>query len=198
MNKWISVLAIIAVACGGFVAIVSWAVFAKAAYPRFDVLFTTGLAVLSSVLVLSFLVISGLKKEIYRFGQQLDKELRMESDNHSTSKRQTGFLQALMPGIKGFISNFKETATEVVNTSDCVAIGSAEVSYFLDKLTNTIDESARQTTQISVAAEEITQTTGAISDTMNSVSMTVGDARAYSDEALVPWGVLTRKSTNQK
>ncbi len=155
----------------------------KFSYPDYFVLLISVIAVICSLLLFSILLTRTLKKERCSFEQQLENVLSMKSDA-TDSNRQTSPLTYLLTKIQGFINNFKTTATDLVNTSNHVAIGSAEISYFLDKLGNTIEGNARQTTQISVAAEEITQTTGVISDTVNSVSMTVGEAREYSDEGI--------------
>ncbi|NOG60973.1 MAG: methyl-accepting chemotaxis protein [Proteobacteria bacterium] len=183
MRSRIYLLAGISFVSGISIMVIGWLLIDKAAYPDYFVMFTSGLAVLCSMLLYSILLTRTFKKEISAFEQQLENVLSMKSDISDSSK-QTGFLTHLLTRTQEFINDFKTTATELVNTSDHVAIGSAEVSYFLDKLGNTIDGNARQTTQISVAAEEITQTTGVISDTVNSVSLTVGDARRYSDEGI--------------
>jgi methyl-accepting chemotaxis protein len=166
------------------VAAVGWFVMTKLNLFAYLVLPISITAVLSSLFLFSFLLTKTFNKEISTLDQQLDEILPMESDRNDFSVKHTDILGHIKRRIIEFDNHFKGTATELVNTSDYVAIGSAEISYFLDKLKNTIDENARQTTQISVAAEEITQTTGAISDTMNSVSMTIGEARAYSDDGI--------------
>jgi len=184
MKARIYKLAGISSALGITLAAVAWFVIVKVNLPAYLVLLASAIAVLSSIFLFSFSLTRTLKKEITALEQQLDEILPSESDSKYLSVKQTGFLDHLTDRIIKFNKHFKSTATELVNTSDHVAIGSAEISYFLDKLKNTIDENARQTTQISVAAEEITQTTGAISDTMNSISMTIGEARAYSDDGI--------------
>jgi len=144
----------------------------------------SGSAVFCSSLVLSWLVSRSMKKEVLGFDQELEEILNTTSDSVSTKAMQTGVLMPLKLRIVEFIKVFKTTAHEVVKTGDTVAIGSAEVSYFLDKLKGTINQNVGHANQISVAVEEISQTTGVISDTANTVSKVVGDARVYSDEGI--------------
>ncbi len=82
------------------------------------------------------------------------------------------------------IGQYKKLAKRTMNTIDNVAIGSAEISFFMDQLKATINNNISHATQISVATEEITQTTNVISDSANSVSEIVSDARQHSDEGL--------------
>jgi methyl-accepting chemotaxis protein len=144
----------------------------------------SGSAVFCSSLVLSWLVSRNMKKEVLGFDRELEEILNTASDSVSTKAMQTGVLRPVKLRIVEFIKDFKTTAHEVVKTGDTVAIGSAEVSYFLDKLKGTINQNVGHANQISVAVEEISQTTGVISDTANAVSKVVGDARVYSDEGI--------------
>ena len=123
-------------------------------------------------------------REILGFDRELEEILNAPCDSLSVKDMDTGVLKPVKLRIVEFIKDFKATATEVVKTGDTVAIGSAEVSYFLDRLKGTINQNVGHANQISVAVEEISQTTGVISDTANAVSKVVGDAPVYSDEGI--------------
>lgn len=193
MNKRILKIAGISFIPGILIAITSFLLIGKSNSPDYFLLFVSIAALFCSILLYSILLVQVLKNEGSVLEQQLDKTLNMEFDDQSSNVKAPAFFEGSLHKVQKFINTFKGTATELVNTSDHVAIGSAEISYFLDRLKNTIDENARQTTQISVAAEEITQTTGAISDTMNSVSMTIGGARSYSDEGINAMGRINEE-----
>lgn len=83
-----------------------------------------------------------------------------------------------------FVNETESAIRDVVSTSDRVAIGSAEVSFFLDGLKTTIVDNASQAHQISVSAEEISRTTGIIAESTNTVTKVVGEAHTYSNEGI--------------
>jgi len=144
----------------------------------------SGSTVLSSSLLLCWLIYRNMGREILGFDRELEEILNAPCDSLSVKDMDTGVLKPVKLRIVEFIKDFKATATEVVKTGDTVAIGSAEVSYFLDRLKGTINQNVGHANQISVAVEEISQTTGVISDTANAVSKVVGDAPVYSDEGI--------------
>lgn len=184
MSKRQSASIIISVLVGIGAGVILSTIFTDAETSLLDVALICGSAVFSSSLVLSWLISRNIDKEILVFDRELDEILNTPSDSLSVKNMDAGILKPVKIRIVEFIKDFKATAHEVVKTGDRVAIGSAEVSYFLDKLKGTINQNVSHANQISVAVEEISQTTGVISDTANTVSKVVGDARVYSDEGI--------------
>lgn len=184
MNKKHIIPIIISILVGVSVGVIFRAIFIGVDSSLLQAGLITGLAVFSSSLLVSCLVSRSMKKEVLAFDRELEEILNTSSASVSSENMQTGVLKPAKIRIVDFIKDFKATANEVVKTGDVVAIGSAEVSYFLDKLKSTINKNVGHANQISVAVEEISQTTGVISDTANTVSRVVGDARVYSDEGI--------------
>lgn len=171
----------LSVLIGICVGIALWAMLLRPDYALQNVLFVIVLSVLSTSLVLSFLIHKGLEKEVFHFEQELENA---SHGSDSDKDIQLDVLKVVKAKYAEFVQKFNNTAGAVVATGDTVAIGSAKISYFLDKLKETISENVKQANQISVASEEISQTTGVISETANAVSEVVGESRVYSDEGI--------------
>ena len=182
MNKWLSVGVVVTMASGILVALAVWAIFAYQAIALSHVLILSGVSALVCTLVFSLMQSNGATQEMSCFEEKLDKLFRFQFDDALLETMQSGSLKPVKTKILEHIGDYKQTANKIVDTSDSVAIGAAEVSFFLDKLQETINGNVRHASQIGVATEEITQTTTVIADTANSVSKVVGDARTYSDE----------------
>jgi len=93
-------------------------------------------------------------------------------------------LDVLAKCIETYKNKMEHAISQIICTSDRVAIGSAEVSYFLDNLKTTINDNASQTNQISVAVEEISSTSNVIADYATSVTNVVGEAHKHSSEGI--------------
>ena len=182
MNKWLSVETAITVAAGVLVALLVWAIFAHQTVPLQLALLISGVSTIVCVVTFSMLISKKFNKEIFGFEQNLASIFRFRFDDATVETMQSGALEPVKVKILDHISDFKNTANSMANTCDSVAIGAAEVSYFLDKLQETINKNVKHASQIGVATEEITQTTTVIADTANSVAIVVDEARAYSDE----------------
>lgn len=66
--------------------------------------------------------------------------------------------------INNYVGDFYERAKRLGSSGNTIAIGSAEVSGFINKLNITIQSQADKATQISSAAEEISQSTSQVAD----------------------------------
>ena len=181
MNRWVTVQTAVAVTCGILMTLAAWKAFAYQGIPLQLVLFISGLPMLGACIVLAILVARKLKAEMHDFEQSILRVFQLRLDDATNSSMQTGIFKPVKSRILEQVNQFKSAASQVVNTGDCIAIGSAEVSYFLDKLKGTINENVSQANQIGEATKEITHTTSVISNTADSVSQVVGEARAYSD-----------------
>ena len=73
-------------------------------------------------------------------------------------------LNDLYRSIEDYVGDFYKRAQRLGSSGNTIAIGSAEVSGFVDRLNGTIQTQANKATQISSAAEEISQTTSQIAD----------------------------------
>ncbi len=135
-----------------------------------------------SSIVFCVLIQRALRQEISQVDQQLERILNMQGG--ADSAQQHSLFDPVYHRANSFVSNFKGAATEVGETSDRVAIGSAEISWFLDTLGNTIVKNVNHANQISVATEEILQSTSSITETANNVSRVVGEARTHSDDGI--------------
>ena len=182
MNKWLSVGMVIPVVSGTLIALIIWIFFAKEAASLQFVLTISGISALSCAGVFASLVFKSFGKEVFNLEENMEKVFHFHFDDTTLTSMQSGILKTTKLKMMDHIGGFKVKATKLVNTSDAVAIGAAEVSYFLEKLKETINHNVNHTSQIGVATEEITQTTAVISETANSVAKVVGEARTYSDE----------------
>lgn len=181
MKNKLSVSVALSVLIGISVGIVFWAMLLSPDYALKNILLIIVLPVLSTSLMLSFLIYKGLEKEVLHFEQELEN---VSHGSGSDNDIRSGVLKPVKAKFTEFVQKFSSTASSVVTTGDTVAIGSAKISYFLDKLKETMNENVKQANQISVASEEISQTTCVISETANAVSKVVGESRVYSDEGI--------------
>ena len=70
--------------------------------------------------------------------------------------------------LRKYVDDFYDRAKRLGASGNTIAIGSAEVSHFVDNLNATIQEQARHATQISAASEEISQSTSVVSQNLES------------------------------
>lgn len=141
-----------------------------------------GISCTVSVFTAVFMQSRLLKSELQDALNQINAKLDVDSTLSLSSE--TNPLQAIRESVCTYKQTTENSIKEVVSTSDQVAIGSAEVSYFLDTLKTTIVDNASQVHQISVSAEEISRTTSIIAESTNSVTQVVGEAHTYSSEGI--------------
>jgi len=75
---------------------------------------------------------------------------------------ENGLIKDLDAAINNYVGEFYQRAKRLGSSGNTIAIGSAEVSSFVDGLNKTIQGQADKATQISSAAEEISQSTSQI------------------------------------
>ncbi len=184
MNYRLPVFALIATLAGIGSAMIIMRLLAIESSATSPILLTIVLAILTSTILLSYLFDHFLRDEIHKFSLQLGELLQLKDIETPITSKRLRIFEPLIQQLQGFMQHFKKTAIEVIDTSDRIAIGSAEISFFLDKLGKAIIDNVNHANQISVATEEITQTTGVITDSTNAVSRVVGTARSHSDEGI--------------
>lgn len=149
---------------------------------------SSGLATgLLSSLALFFLLIKPLIKSTQSIVNTLESCEALELDTPNN------LLAPVQIAAKEAISSFHDTARSLAQNGNTVAIGSAEVSYFIDTLKKTVVEQADHASQIASAAEEIAQTTGQLA---NSSQITADAATATHNES--KQGQISIKETIQK
>jgi methyl-accepting chemotaxis protein len=85
-------------------------------------------------------------------------------ENEAKKIAQNGLIKDLDKAINNYVGDFYERAKRLGSSGNTIAIGSAEVSSFVDTLNKTIQSQADKATQISSAAEEISQSTSQVAD----------------------------------
>ncbi|MFT6896056.1 MAG: methyl-accepting chemotaxis protein [Paraglaciecola sp.] len=73
--------------------------------------------------------------------------------------------------------------SNIMQATSRLAIGAAEVSFFIDSLTKDIKVSAQESEQISVASLQLTDTSRDLSDNMQTISTTINQTATASKEA---------------
>jgi len=149
---------------------------------------SSGLATgLLSSLALFFLLIKPLIKSTKSIVKTLEccEAVNLDTPNN--------LLAPVQIATKEAISSFHDTARSLAQNGNTVAIGSAEVSYFIDTLKKTVVEQADHASQIASAAEEIAQTTGQLA---SSSQITADAATATHNES--KQGQVSIKETIQK
>lgn len=86
--------------------------------------------------------------------------------------------------ISNLSDNYREISGSLALIGDKVALGSAEVSYFLDKLNQTINDNASRARQVSDKAGDIFQTTEAISQSADEILTKSESTRNFSKEGM--------------
>ncbi|HIL91657.1 MAG TPA: methyl-accepting chemotaxis protein [Cycloclasticus sp.] len=84
--------------------------------------------------------------------------------NEDERIKKNALINDLDAAINNYVGDFYERAKRLGSSGNTIAIGSAEVSGFVDKLNITIQSQADKATQISSAAEEISQSTSQVAD----------------------------------
>ncbi|ORU93897.1 MAG: hypothetical protein A6F70_06975 [Cycloclasticus sp. symbiont of Bathymodiolus heckerae] len=89
---------------------------------------------------------------------------KMVPENEAKVIANNGLIKDLDTAINNYVGDFYSRAKRLGSSGNTIAIGSAEVSGFVDGLNKTIQGQADKATQISSAAEEISQSTSQIAD----------------------------------
>jgi methyl-accepting chemotaxis protein len=122
---------------------------------------------LLSTLALFFLLIKPIVKSANNIVEILEK---CEAKEFKTSNK---LMKPVIGAATKAVSDFLDTARSLANNGNTVAVGAAEVSFFVDTLKNAVNEQANHASQIASAAEEIAQTTSQIA----------GNAQSSADAA---------------
>ena len=110
------------------------------------------------------------------------------------------FITPIYKAIREYVNDFYERAKRLGASGNTIAVGSAEVSSFVDGLNGTIQSQANQAIQISSAAEEISQSTSHIADLLTEAvdAAAATHASCVEGEAAVGTAINTIHSVNSQ
>ena len=120
-------------------------------------------SVISTLVIAFFLVLKPSSLSINAISNALNNNHEID-DTEAKKIRSTPLTTDLHSALKNHLDQFKELAKNLGKSGNTIAIGSAEVSSFVDNLNDTIQNQADKATQISSAADEISQSTTQIAD----------------------------------
>ena len=126
----------------------------------------TIVAVSCSQLVSFFLILRPSSKSLAAIANALHNNEEIESTEVKKIQHNP-LLNQLHQALNNHLDEFKLLASNLGKSGNTIAIGSAEVSSFVDGLNQTIQNQADKATQISSAAEEISQSTGQIASMLS-------------------------------
>ncbi|OUR81441.1 hypothetical protein A9Q82_09905 [Cycloclasticus sp. 46_120_T64] len=126
----------------------------------------TTVAVSCSQLASFFLILRPSSKSLTAIANALHNNEEID-DTEVKKIQQNPLLSQLYQALNKHLDEFKLLASNLGKSGNTIAIGSAEVSSFVDGLNQTIQNQADKATQISSAAEEISQSTGQIASMLS-------------------------------
>jgi len=121
------------------------------------------ISVTSTLLITFYLILKPSSRSINLITNALNNKQELNSSEAKKIQRNP-LINNLHLTLNNDLNSFKQLAKNLGKSGDTIAIGSAEVSSFVDKLNGTIQNQADKATQISSAAEEISQSTNQIAD----------------------------------
>ena len=121
-------------------------------------------------------------RKINEESHYLATNAKSKNIDDSDTEKEIILLASLKQKLDEKYHQFTTVLTNICETSDRVSIGSAEVSFFLDGLQKNISNDEASANQITVAAEEINQTTQVVAENSNHAMEVVHQARSFSDQ----------------
>jgi len=123
-------------------------------------------SVCCTLLVTFFLILKPSSDSLSKITQALNDNSDI-SDAELKKIQRNPLIINLHLALNDYLNEFKQLAKNLGKSGNTIAIGSAEVSSFVDNLNGTIQNQADKATQISSAAEEISQSTSQIADMLS-------------------------------
>jgi len=120
-------------------------------------------SVISTLLIVFLLILKPSSYSINAISNALSNSQEI-SGSDAEKIRSNPLTTNLHLALNNYLDEFKQLAKNLGKSGNTIAIGSAEVSSFVDNLNGTIQNQADKATQISSAAEEISQSTSQIAD----------------------------------
>ncbi len=120
-------------------------------------------SVLSTLAVVFTLSLRPTFRSLGSIEDALNTNKRIPEEEASAIAKNS-LVKHLNTAINKYVGDFHQRAKRLGNSGNTIAIGSAEVSGFVDTLNKTIQGQADKATQISSAAEEISQSTSQIAE----------------------------------
>jgi methyl-accepting chemotaxis protein len=128
-------------------------------------IFTACVSVMSTLVVLFFLFLRPTFKQMGTIAHCLTNNLKVPTEEEEKILRNT-LITGLYKAITDYVGDFYARAKRLGSSGNTIAIGSAEVSSFVDNLNGTIQNQAQKSIQIASAAEEISQSTSHVADSL--------------------------------
>lgn len=123
-------------------------------------------SVVSTLLLIFFLILKPSFLSMSQMARTISgNEAINVADTHKI--QHNPLISNLHQALDTYLNDFKQLAKRLGKSGNTIAIGSAEVSSFVDNLNGTIQNQADKATQISSAAEEISQSTTQIADMLS-------------------------------
>lgn len=127
--------------------------------------------------------VENIIKTLYE-SNSLDNNLDTHTEkpvNHPLCRMGHGF-HSLIKRVQGYHSDTMAFLRQLSAMTDRLAIGGAEISYFVDGLHTLIAEQSKRVEQIGVAAEEVATTTSTIADNAQQAAASATATRSSSTE----------------
>ena len=126
---------------------------------------TAAVSVIATLVVLYFLFLRPTFKSMGIIAYCLTNNKQVPKDQEKIIDNNT-LLVGLYSAIRKYVDDFYQRAKRLGNSGNTIAIGSAEVSSFVDGLNITIQSQAKQSIQIASAAEEMSQSTSQVAESL--------------------------------
>jgi len=135
----------------------------SSATPLVNGLIISIISVFGTILITFFLILKPSSDSLSKITQALNDNSDI-SDSELKKIQRNPLIINLHLALNDYLNEFHQLAKSLGKSGNTIAIGSAEVSSFVDNLNGTIQNQADKATQISSAAEEISQSTSQIAD----------------------------------
>lgn len=157
----------IALASGGLVGTGLGYLLPDAIHPALAAFSVALVAMGTSLCVILLMLLKPTQSSLQVLTNALDQNKRVPEDEEDKIYH-NGMLSDFYRALKRYVDDFYERAKKLGASGNAIAIGSAEVSHFVDTLSATLQHQASHATQISAASEEISHFTNLVSTNLES------------------------------
>jgi methyl-accepting chemotaxis protein len=182
MENKFKVMSVVSLALAAILSVVGAYFFAPENFLIFLVI--GELVAIMSLVLTYFILFRPLRENRKRLLTKLNLLMNTGEVNVQEENASADLLNGLEETLENTLSSFKNAAKELSVNGDQVSIRTAELSFSLENVSDAIRENIKQASQISVASEEITQTTAAISGSANFLAQTVTEANTESEKGI--------------
>ena len=160
---------------------------------------TACVSVMSTLVVLFFLFLRPTFKQMGTIAHCLTNNVKVPKEQEEKIFKNT-LITGLYKAITDYVGDFYARAKRLGSSGNTIAIGSAEVSNFVDNLNETIQNQAQKSIQIASAAEEISQSTSHVADSLLEAFSTASSTHAscLEGETAINKAIKTIHGVNQQ